>query len=71
MTTPERLAEAEARREELQRELNGLADAKSMSDNSALAELEAALTSELNAVQDKINKIAQYLTRRRETVSES
>ncbi|MCB9858730.1 MAG: hypothetical protein H6818_23880 [Phycisphaerales bacterium] len=69
MTTPERLAEAEARREELERELDGLADAKSMSDNSALEELEAALNSELSAVQDKINKISEYLTRRKDPVA--
>lgn len=69
MTTPERLAEAEARREELERELNDLAGAKSLSDNSALGELESALTSELNAIQDKITKISEYLNRRKDPVA--
>lgn len=64
MTTPARLAEAEARRDELRRELDGLASAKNASANSALVELESALQSELNSIEDKIGKINDYLTRR-------
>lgn len=64
MTTPARLAEAEARRDELHRELNGLAATKAVSANSALEELEVALKTELGAIEDKIVKITDYLTRR-------
>ncbi|HPF38027.1 MAG TPA: hypothetical protein P5081_24805 [Phycisphaerae bacterium] len=69
MTTPSRLAEAEARRDELQRELDGLAEAKTGSDNAALAELESALTAELNGIQEKIDKINGYLTREKDKVA--
>ena len=65
MTTTTRLAEAEARREELRREIDGLVEAKSDSGNSALAELETALMSELNAIEEKITKISEYLTRQK------
>lgn len=69
MTTTTRLAEAEARREEVRRELDGLANAKSDSGNAALAELESALMSELNAIEQKISQISQYLTRQQSTES--
>ncbi len=69
MTTTIRLAEAEARREEVRRELDGLANAKSDSGNSALGELESALMSELNAIEHKISQISSYLTRHQSTES--
>ncbi len=67
MTTTTRLAEAEARREDLRREIDGLGESKSDSGNSALGELEKALMSELSAVEEKITKISEYLTRQKTT----
>jgi hypothetical protein len=64
MTTRTRLSEAEARRDDIRREIDELEHVKKGSANSALGELETALMSELGAVEDKIQKIAKYLDSR-------
>jgi len=64
MTTRTRLSEAEARRDAIRREIDELEDVKAGSANSALGELEQALVAELDAVEQKIQKIAKYLDAR-------
>lgn len=64
MTTRTRLSEAEARRDDIRREIDELEETKKGSANSALGELEKALLSELDAVEEKIQKIAKYLDSR-------
>lgn len=64
MSTPARLEEAEARRDEIKRELESLADTKTESANDALGELETSMMNELATVEKKIQQLSDYLAKR-------
>ncbi len=61
MTTRRRLEEAETRRDDIQRELQNIADNKGASTNPTLGELETVMMKELEFVEKKIQQISDYL----------
>lgn len=63
MTMSDKLATFSERKHELQRELQELAITKQESGNAALEELEAALQTELDSVEQKMQQITTYLER--------
>lgn len=60
-TTEHKLTGLTERRQEVQRELADIAESKSRSDNTALADLEGALTSELGRIDQQIRQLQAYL----------
>ena len=66
MTTRTRLEEAEARRDEIKRELQNIAESKGQSENPSLGELESVMMKELDSIEKKIRQIADYLEKQGE-----
>lgn len=61
MGMKEKLASVNERREQIEHELAELRQTRQGSSNSALADLEKALTTELAGVQEQIDQINGYL----------
>lgn len=60
-STQQRISTLSQRRQEVQRELEDIAATKSQSENSALADLETALVSELDKIDRQIQQLHAYL----------
>lgn len=60
-TTQQRLATLAERREAVQRELSDIARNLPGSDNTALADLESALTNELSRIDQQIKQLQAYI----------
>lgn len=60
-TTQQMLATLAERREEVQRELADIARNMPGSDNTALADLETALATELNRIDQQISQLQEYI----------
>ena len=60
-TTEHKLTNLTERRLEVQRELSDIAESKSGSGNTALADLAAALTGELARIDQQIQQLQAYL----------
>jgi len=61
MTTMEKLTSLTERKAEVRRELDDIRAARPESENTALADLEAALNAELDRIEGQINQIKTYL----------
>jgi flagellar biosynthesis/type III secretory pathway chaperone len=59
--TDQKLASLTERRQQVERELSGLSEAKARSENTALVDLEAALMEELNRIDQQIVQLQAYL----------
>lgn len=60
-STQQRISSLSQRRQDVQRELADIAATKSQSENSALADLESALVSELDMIDRQIEQLHAYL----------
>jgi len=61
ITTQQRIANLSERRQAVQKELADLAENRPGSDNTALADLEAALTTELDKIEQQIRQLQTYM----------
>lgn len=61
MTTTDKLSHLTERKTQVRRELDDIAAAKPQSENTALVDLESALTAELDRIEGQINQIKNYL----------
>lgn len=62
MNTTDKLTSLTERKAQVRRELDDIAAAKPESENAALADLESALSAELNRIENQINQIKTYLS---------
>ena len=61
MTTTEKLTTLTERKTQVRRELDDIRAARPESENTALADLEAALNAELDRIEGQISQIKTYL----------
>ena len=61
MTTMEKLTTLTERKAQVRRELDDIRTARPESENTALADLEAALNAELDRIEGQIHQIKTYL----------
>ena len=61
MTTMEKLTTLTERKTQVRRELDDIRAARPESENTALADLEAALNAELDRIEGQISQIKTYL----------
>ncbi|HKQ48320.1 MAG TPA: hypothetical protein VJZ71_09655 [Phycisphaerae bacterium] len=62
MTTMEKLTSLTERKAQVRRELDDIRAARPESENTALADLEAALNAELDRIDGQIDQIKTYLS---------